>query len=408
MNLRELPLSDWDLFVLRHHKPGNLVLHFISAAMFFGSPIYGLLTHDWLWFGWFCLSGCIGTYAHYLTGDGTVTLRESSSSPRIVGYNLRMWWRVFIGRYGKDVRSAKRRLTQAQIQDGRTVLVTGASSGFGEAAVREFLARGFQVFATLRRLEQARIFEDVAPEERARLRCIELDVTNADHRDLLVAQVTSSGRLDVLVQNAGYGLFGALEDLGESDLRKQMEVNFFGVTLLTRALLPLLRTSKGTLIHVSSPAGVAGFPWTSAYCASKHALEGLTESLYYELSPEGVAVHIVTPSAHRTQFMGKARWVKPATSHYGDAVSAYRSVMEKNQQHELPPPGRVARVLADLAERRTVGLRVNIGANVRVLRAMVRFMPAWARHALVLSVFRGATRKYQQTQTSPSASESHF
>ncbi len=395
MGVRNTDLSAWDLFVLRHHKPQNLILHSVSALMFFGSPIYGLVTHDWTWFLWFCLSGCIGTAAHYLTRDGSVTLREGTSSPRVVGFNVRMWWRVLSGRYPGDIMSAKTRLADEQRRAERTVLVTGASSGFGEATTRELLARGFWVIATVRGARDADCYLDLAPELRARLTIIELDLSVPSQRERAVALVRERGRLDCLVCNAGFGLFGALEDLEEKDLRLQMEVNFFGVALLTRAMTPLLRASRGTLVHISSPAGVAGFPWTSAYCASKHALEGLTESLHYELAPHGVSVHIVTPSAHRTRFMSNAQWVQPPHSVYRDSVAAYRSVMTNNQTKHLPSAECVARVVAELTERRTLGLRIDVGKNIRVLRGMVRWLPGWLRHPLVLSVFRRATDKYK-------------
>lgn len=398
MRPRITHLSAWDLFVLRHHKRHNLWLHAVSALMFFGSPLYGLWTRDATWFLWFCLSGCIGTAAHYLTRDGTVTLREGTSSPRVVGFNVRMWSRVLSGRYRSDIMEAKARLAQEQTQAQRTVLVTGASSGFGEASTRELLARGFWVIATLRAGAQRERYQDLLPTVRARLSLIEVDLTVPEQRERLVAAVKERGRLDGLVCNAGIGVFGALEDLNEADLRRQLEVSFFSAALLTSALTPLLREARGTLIQVSSPAGVSGFPFTAAYCASKHALEGLTESLHYELAPHGVAVHLVTPSAHRTRFMANAHWVEPHGSVHRDAVAAYRQVMTKNQEKPLPSPEGVGRLVADLIERRTVGLRVDVGNNVRILRFMVRFLPAWLRHRLVLHAFGRATEQHKAQQ----------
>jgi NAD(P)-dependent dehydrogenase (short-subunit alcohol dehydrogenase family) len=395
MGVRQTDLSSWDLFVLRHHKPLNLMIHAISALLFFGSPLCGLFTGDWTWFLWWCLSGCIGTAAHYIARDGMVSLREGTSSPQVVGFNVRMWWRVFTGRYRGDIMGAKARLAEEQTQAERTVLITGASSGFGEATTRELLARGFWVIATVRRESDGARFADLSPSESARLTIVQLDLSVTEQREQVIARVKSRGRLDALICNAGYGVFGALEDLDEQDLRAQMEVNFFAAALLTRDLTSLLRASRGTLIHISSPAGVSGFPWTSAYCASKHALEGLTESLHYELSPYGVAVHIVTPSAHRTRFMANAKWVQPEHSAYRDPVAAYRSVMTSNQEKRLPSAVQVACVVAELTERRTVGLRIDVGSNVRVLRGMVRWLPGWLRHPMVIGAFRRATTKYK-------------
>lgn len=396
-------LGDWDLFVLRHHKPSNLLLHFVSAVLFFGSPVYGLVTRDLSWFAWFCLSGCVGSGAHYLTRDGTVTLRQGTSSPRVVAFNLRMWWRLFTGRYASDVVRARALLAHHQTSSGKMALVTGASSGFGEATVRELLGRGFWVIATVRKTAQASIYGDLSAETCARLTVLSIDVTDPTGRAHLANHIAQRGRLDVLVCNAGGGLFGALTDVSETALRQHMEVNFFGAALITRELLPFVQRARGTIVHVSSPAGLLGLPWTSAYCASKHALEGLTESLAYEVAADGVAVHLVTPSAHRTELMRKATWIYPSASPHREAVAAYHTVMERNQKKNLPGPERVARVIADLAERRSVGLRVDIGINVRVLRALVRLLPSWARQWVVSVTFREATRRHVADLTADAA-----
>ncbi|HVH48150.1 MAG TPA: SDR family NAD(P)-dependent oxidoreductase [Labilithrix sp.] len=375
-------LSSWDLFVLRHSKRANLGLHFVSATMFVGSPLYGLLTFNPTWFFWWCLSGCIGTAAHYVTKDGTVTFREATSSPKVVGYNGRMWWRIATRRYGQDIAQARAKLAKLRIAEGRSAVVTGCSSGFGHAIVRTFLARGFKVIGTVRKKDAA--FDDLPADQRARLTLLEVDLTR-DWQKLVDAAAT----VDCVVLNAGAGLFGALEDVTEDELREHMEVNFFASALLARAFAPKLRASNGTLVFVSSPAGLCGFPWTSAYAASKHALEGLAESLYYEL--KGTArVHLLTPSAHKTSFMKNARWAQPPASAYRASVAGYRAVMERNQAKPLPPPDAVAEVVGELCERGGYGFRVDIGNNVRILRAMVRFLPSFVRHALVSAVFAKA------------------
>ena len=124
----------------------------MSAVLFFGSPIYGVVAHGgWLWFALFCLSGIIGTYAHYITRDGTVTVHEATSSPRVVFFNVIMWWRILTRRYAADVRAARTRLAEGNVKLARAAIVTGCASGFGRAIARSLLDRGFRVIAHDRR-----------------------------------------------------------------------------------------------------------------------------------------------------------------------------------------------------------------------------------------------------------------
>ncbi len=174
----------------------------------------------------------------------------------------------------------------------RTVLITGCSSGFGETTARLFAARGWNVVATMRR-----------PEAGAALAALDnvlvtlLDVQDQASIEAAVAEaVRRFGRIDVLVNNAGFGLFGVFEATPRDKVLEQFAVNVFGVMDVTRAVLPHFRANRsGVIVNVSSGAGVFTLPMLSLYCASKFALEGFSESLAYELAAVGVAVKIVEP-----------------------------------------------------------------------------------------------------------------
>jgi NAD(P)-dependent dehydrogenase (short-subunit alcohol dehydrogenase family) len=269
----------------------------------------------------------------------------------------------------------------------RSALVTGSSSGFGRGVVSALLARGWKVYATLR--DAASRAGDFAAEQAAhgdRLVLLSLDVADAAQRDAVVARVTADGALDCLINNAGYAQFGALEDLDEAQLRRQLEVNFFGAALLTRALLPSLRASRGVILNVSSVFGFSGFPLTGAYCASKYALEGLSESLYYELAPHGVRVGLVEPGGFRTQFGASVQWAHGAGSSGGDGsvyaaqTRGYRKIHGKiSARPNGTPPDAVIAALVKLAEAKRVPLRTVVGRDAKATAVLQRLVPEWLR-----------------------------
>lgn len=226
----------------------------------------------------------------------------------------------------------------------RTVLVTGAASGFGRGMVEEFLRRGWHVFAT-----------DLDPEplaelENPRLSVREFDVRDPAARAATLAAVTAHGRLDCLVSNAGYGLYGALEDLRDEELRGAFETMVFSGAFLARDALPLLRTSRGVLVFMSSAFGINGFPITSGYCAAKFALEGLAESLYYELAPHGVRVALLEPGAGVTGFGPRVVWGTRQSGAYRVQTAGLQAVKARIRARRLDPTVAVARATADIAE----------------------------------------------------------
>ena len=174
----------------------------------------------------------------------------------------------------------------------RVWLITECSSGFGQAFAQAVIAHGDQLVATAPKVEQIALLASNHP---VSVRVMALDVTNAGQAQTTVkAALDAFGHIDVLVNNAGYGLFGAFEELSDEQIRQQLEVNLFGAMNVTRAVLSSMRTQRsGHLVQISSLGGRVGFPGNAAYAASKFALEGWSEALSKELAPFGIKVTIV-------------------------------------------------------------------------------------------------------------------
>ncbi|HHP7245379.1 MAG TPA: SDR family oxidoreductase [Elainellaceae cyanobacterium] len=258
----------------------------------------------------------------------------------------------------------------------KTVLITGCSSGFGRGMVDEFLRRGWFVIATMRNAEERQgLLAEPIHHYGDRLSIVSLDVTSADQRDVVVEVVRQHGRLDCLVNNAGDRVFGALEDLSETQLCYQMKVNFFGAAFLTRSLLPDLRASQGAVIFVSSTFGYMGFPLTSAYCASKFAVEGLAESLHYELKPHGVHVSLIEPGASKTNFGQGAKWANGSAAPYRSQTKSYHRLKERLSLRATNNTPYVARTAANLAERKKHQLRVRVGQDAAIAHLFIRLVP---------------------------------
>jgi NAD(P)-dependent dehydrogenase (short-subunit alcohol dehydrogenase family) len=185
----------------------------------------------------------------------------------------------------------------------KTMLITGASSGFGRAAARLFHQKGWNVIATMRSPEK-----ETELSKGDDLLLLALDVTNTKTIDAAIkAGLDRFGRIDVLVNNAGHGSLGALESATDEQIRQQFDVNVFGVIRVTKAVLPVMRQQRsGIVINVSSIGGKVTFPFSSLYHATKFAVEGLTESLQYELNPLGIRLKIVEPGGYKTEFTGRS------------------------------------------------------------------------------------------------------
>lgn len=218
----------------------------------------------------------------------------------------------------------------------RTWLITGASRGLGRAFAEVALEAGDHVVATARKPEQ---LDELVARHPDQTLALGLDVTDRQAIDDVVAQARQfRGRLDVLVNNAGYGLAGGVEEVSEQEVRDQFEVNVFGALWCTQAVLPAMRAQgSGHLFQISSIGGVAGFPNTGIYHASKWALEGFSESLALEVEPFGIGVTIVEPGPFRTDWNGNSMTRATPMSAYDDILGPRREAV--SGAHARTQPG---------------------------------------------------------------------
>ena len=184
-------------------------------------------------------------------------------------------------------------------------LITGSSTGFGRSLTEAVLKKGDRVIATARKLEQ---LDDLIAQYPGTAKAIRLDVTNLQQvHDAVKAAIAAFGQIDVLVNNAGYGSMGAIEEVSNEAIRHQFETNVFGVLNVTRAVLPVMRQQRsGHILNLSSIGGFVAFAGVGIYNGSKFALEGISEALAQEVAPLGIKVTIVEPGAFRTDFNGRS------------------------------------------------------------------------------------------------------
>jgi NAD(P)-dependent dehydrogenase (short-subunit alcohol dehydrogenase family) len=251
----------------------------------------------------------------------------------------------------------------------QTVLITGTSSGIGEAAVKAFLADGWNVVATAR--DPATVLRGV---DNPRLLRVRLDLT--DTQSIATAFEAGSSQftaIDVVVNNAGVGLGGPLEAVSLDLLREHLDVNVVGVAAVCQAAAAHMRShGNGLIINVTSLAGRAGIPFLASYCAAKFAVEGLTEALHYELRPFSIRVKLVEPGGARTKFSHV--WAShPA---YSPAADDVRRTMITGVE-KAAPPERVAAVILAAAKDNSDRLRYAATDAVPALR-MIRLLPDWA------------------------------
>ncbi|QTE01340.1 oxidoreductase [Streptomyces cyanogenus] len=246
--------------------------------------------------------------------------------------------------------------------EGRVWLITGASSGFGQAIAEAALAAGDTVVATARRTET---LDDLIAAHPDRAVAVRLDVTDDSRIAAVVADaVRRYGRIDVLVNNAGRGQVGAVEETTDRELRDLMDVHFFGPTALVRAVLPHMRRQKsGAIVQMSSYGGqlsVAGF---GAYSATKFALEGLSEALAQEVAPLGIKVLIVEPGAFRTRFFGDALHESVSLPAYEATVGPTRAGIGDAHGTQPGDPAKAAAAILRALDSDRTPLRLPLGSD---------------------------------------------
>lgn len=263
----------------------------------------------------------------------------------------------------------------------KSVLITGCSSGFGRELVSLYLQDGWTVIASLRNLERRRSdFDSERQNYPHQLHLLELDVTSASDRQKTYEfiQRQLNGKLDCLINNAGYGVFGSLEDVSENQIRNQFETNFFGLVFLTRKLLPFLRNSKGLVINISSTLGYIGMPLTSLYSSSKFAVEGISECLYYELERHGVRVSLVEPGQFRTLFGPNRDWAEKSDSEssaYFHQTRMYKQRLAERRNKVSPPSSYASRKIVKLSSQKRMPLRVRMGFDAELAYLTRKLLP---------------------------------
>ena len=250
----------------------------------------------------------------------------------------------------------------------KVAVVTGSSTGIGYETSLILSRNGFLTYATMRNLNKSENIKSVATKENLPIQIRQLDVTDEVSVTNAIQAISSeAGRIDVLVNNAGYGLNGAFEDLAIDEIKAQYETNVFGLIRTTQAVLPIMRRQKsGTIVNTSSGAGRFGFPSSSAYVSTKFAVEGLSESMSYELEPFGIRVVIVEPGVIKTNFLDGVVIAKKSK----DQNSPYSQMMQKvttgfeEMMKNASSPDVVAKVVLNAIRDKNPNLRYLAGSDV--------------------------------------------
>ena len=208
----------------------------------------------------------------------------------------------------------------------KVALVTGCSSGIGLETALALARDGFYTFATMRDLTKTEKIEEAIKKENLNVEILELDVDNKESASTAIEAILGKKqRIDVLVNNAGYGMWGTVEDLSVDEFKEQFETNFFSIIRLIHKIAPIMRKQgSGDIVNISSVAGRIGFPVSPAYISSKFALEGLSESLRFELMPFGVNVIIIEPGVIKTNFFNSMKIAEKSNKN-----SEYNEITEK-------------------------------------------------------------------------------
>ncbi len=272
--------------------------------------------------------------------------------------------------------------------------ITGSSTGFGRSLTEAVLKHGDRVVATARKPEQ---LDSLMQHYPAAAKAVRLDVTNPqDVRDAIKAAIDAFGRIDVLVNNAGFASVGAIEAVSDAAVRRQFETNFFGALDVTRAVLPTLRQQRsGHILNISSVGGFASFGALGIYCATKFALEGISEALAKEVSPLGIKVTIVEPGAFRTEINGQALAIPDTRiDDYADSTGGILQWLESMDGKQPGNPDKAAEAMIQVVESDKPPLRLALGADAvetiaAKLEAVRGELDAW-KQVSIDTAFEGA------------------
>jgi NAD(P)-dependent dehydrogenase (short-subunit alcohol dehydrogenase family) len=263
-------------------------------------------------------------------------------------------------------------------QRALVAVVTGSSSGIGLATSIALARNGYLTYATMRNLAKRDSIQSIADKQHLRIRVVQLDVTDENSIKSAIQSILSeAGRIDLLVNNAGYVLTGAFEDIGINEIKALYETNVFGVIRVTQAVLPIMRKQgSGRIINISSGAGRIGYPGGSAYVSSKFALEGLSESMVYEIEQFGIRTVLVEPGFVRTK-IGENMAISKKTQDPNSPYSQMMQMMSSNQERMLEngsDADLVASVVAEAATSKEPNLRYLAGKDVQQMMAAKKSM----------------------------------
>jgi NAD(P)-dependent dehydrogenase (short-subunit alcohol dehydrogenase family) len=249
--------------------------------------------------------------------------------------------------------------------------ITGCSTGFGRELAKLVLDRGYRVVVTAR--DPGKI-QDLIAGHKGRALALKLDVTDKAEVAAAVQQAEAVfGSIDVLVNNAGFGYVGALEESEEAEVRAMVETNFFGLARMIHEVLPgMRRRRRGHIVNISSIGGLVGFPGTGYYCATKFAVEGLSESLSKEVAPLGIKVLVVEPGPFRTDWAGRS--LKKSTQQipeYAETAGAFRERIEGGSGKQVGDPVRAGEAIIKALESDNMPLRLVLGA-IALERAQIK------------------------------------
>lgn len=275
---------------------------------------------------------------------------------------------------------------------GKVTLVTGATSGIGKATAFLLASKGYEVYAGARNPADGETMVAEAKGRGIPLKAVPLDVTDDGSVRAAVSRVTrESGGLDNLVNNAGYGFLGTVEEATDAEIRRQFDVNVFGVGRMCRAVLPLMRSRRsGVIVNISAWLGKMGFPLLTYYNASKYAVEAITDSLRYEVGPFGIRVHSVMPGLFGTRFVSgglvaNTATVSPASPYAALAAKLIPVVAKKI--NEGPDPVAVAEAVLRVIEDAGSPIRTLVGVEAETFVPMAKQLTDEAFEAKVKEIF---------------------
>jgi NAD(P)-dependent dehydrogenase (short-subunit alcohol dehydrogenase family) len=277
----------------------------------------------------------------------------------------------------------------------KTALVTGSSSGIGFETSLLLARNGFRTYATVRDLDKAKAIKEISDRHELPITVMELDVTSDKSVEDAIHKIVNeeSKRIDVLVNNAGYGQGGALEDDSMNEIKSLFETNLFGAIRTMKAVLPIMRKQHGggTIVNIASVGGRIGLPFSTAYHGTKFALEGISESMRYETEPFGIKVILIEPGAIMTNFSRNLKIGQKAadsSSPYSPMFQAMqKAALQRYSGQEITPPEEVAKAILKAVTTENPEIRYVVGNDAIQLLEAKKGMSGLEFEALVKQLF---------------------